>query len=78
MITKQALDGQALAIARRIPLALGHLRNADSRKNVRKGPTYPKRLDWIERAGMVTGPVAYLRSRRHEQRLAAGAGHPAP
>jgi GT2 family glycosyltransferase len=78
MITKQALDGQALAIARRIPLALRHLLSPDSRKNVRKGPAYPKRLDWIERAGMVTGPVAYLRSRRNEHRLAAGAGHPAP
>jgi GT2 family glycosyltransferase len=71
MLTKQALDGQAVAIARRIPAALRHLLAADSRKNVRKGPSYPRRLDWIERAGMLAGPSAYLRSRRHERRLAA-------
>jgi GT2 family glycosyltransferase len=73
MITKQALDGQALAIARRVPSALRHLRDPASRKNVRKGPGYPRSYDWIERAGMALGPVAYLRSLRHERRLAAAA-----
>jgi GT2 family glycosyltransferase len=78
MITKQALDGQALAIARRVPLALRHLRDPASRKNVRKAPDYPRIFDWIERAGMVVGPFAYLRSRRHERRLAdAGTKEPA-
>ena len=78
MITKQALDGQALAIARRLPLALRHLRDPSSRKNVRKAPEYPRSFDWIERAGMVVGPFAYLRSRRHERRLAdAAATEPA-
>ena len=77
MITKQALDGQALAIARRVPLALRHLRDPASRKNVRKGPDYPRVFDWIERAGMVAGPLAYLRSPRHERRLAAGGNKPA-
>jgi hypothetical protein len=76
MITKQALDGQALAIARRVPLALRHLRDPASRKNVRKAPDYPRVFDWIERAGMVVGPFAYLRSRRHERRLAAAATEP--
>jgi GT2 family glycosyltransferase len=69
MITKQALDGQATAIARRVPLALRHLRDPASRKNVRKGPGYPRSYDWIERAGMAVGPVAYLRSRRRERKL---------
>jgi GT2 family glycosyltransferase len=55
MITKQALDGQALAIARRVPLALRHLRDP----------------------GMLAGPLAYLRARRHERRLAAGQNKPA-
>jgi GT2 family glycosyltransferase len=73
MITKQALDGQAVAIARRVPLALRHLRDPASRKNVRKGPEYPRIFDWIERAGMLVGPSSYLRSRRHERRLAAQA-----
>jgi GT2 family glycosyltransferase len=72
MITKQALDGQAVAIARRVPLAVRHLVDPASRKNVRKGPAYPRSYDWIERAGMAVGPVAYLRSRWHERRLAAG------
>jgi GT2 family glycosyltransferase len=69
MVTKQALDGQALAIVRRIPLALRHLRDPGSRKNVGKGPGYPRSYDWIERAGMAVGPVAYLRSRRRERKL---------
>jgi O-antigen biosynthesis protein len=77
MITKQALDGQALAIARRVPLALRHLRDPESRKNVRKTPDYPRIFDWIERAGMVAGPFAYLRARRHERRLAAAENEPA-
>ena len=72
MLTKQALNGQALAIARRIPPALKHLFDHDSRKNVRKGPSYPRQLDWVERVGMLVGPIAYLRSRRHERRLAGG------
>jgi GT2 family glycosyltransferase len=79
MITKQALAGQALAIARRVPLALRHLRDPASRKNVRKGDDYPRSYDWIERAGMAAGPLAYLRSMRRERRLAAGApGAPLP
>ena len=73
MITKQALGGQTIAIARRIAPALRHLRDPQSRKNVRKDHAYPRRYDWIERAGMAVGPMAYLRSRRHERRLAAGA-----
>ena len=77
MITKQAFDGQALAIARRVPLALRHLRDPASRKNVRKTPDYPRVFDWIERAGMVAGPLAYLRARHHERRLAAGGNKPA-
>lgn len=71
MLTKQMLDGQAATMARRLPAALHHLRDPDSRKNVGKGPSYPQRLDWIERAGMLVGPLAYVRSRRYERRLAA-------
>jgi GT2 family glycosyltransferase len=73
MIAKQALDGQMFAIARRLPLALRHLRDPSSRKNVRKGPEYPRIFDWIERAGMLVGPIAYLRSRWHERRIARAA-----
>ncbi len=70
MLAKQALNGQALSIARRMPPAVRHLLAHDSRKNVRKGPSYPRQLDWFERIGMLVGPIAYVRSRRHERRLA--------
>lgn len=69
MLTKQMLSGHALAVLRRIPRALWFLVDPSSRKNVRKGPEYPRSYDWLERRGMLAGPVAYLRSRRHERRL---------
>ena len=73
MLTKQMLTGQAWAILRRVPRALWFLVDPSSRKNVRKGPEYPRHFDWLERAGMLAGPLAYLRSRRHESRLRAAA-----
>jgi hypothetical protein len=71
MITKQMVTGQALAVLRRIPRAVRFLRDPTSRKNVRKGDTYDRRYDWIERAGIAYGPVAYLRSRQQQRRAHA-------
>ncbi|MGH2852129.1 MAG: glycosyltransferase, partial [Solirubrobacteraceae bacterium] len=68
MITKQMASGQALAVLRRIPRAIRFLRDPTSRKNVRKGDTYDRRYDWIERAGIAYGPVAYFRSRMQQRR----------
>ena len=68
MVTKQMLDGQALAVLRRMPAALAFLRDPVSRKNVRKGPEYPWYFDWIERVGLLAGPTSYLASRRDQRR----------
>jgi GT2 family glycosyltransferase len=70
MVTKQMVGGQALAVLRRLPRALRFLRDPSSRKNVRKGPSYDRRYDWIELAGIATGPFAYLASRRQQRRYA--------
>jgi hypothetical protein len=69
MMTKQLMDGHTRAILQRVPAAVRFLRDPDSRKNVRKGSAYPREFDWIERAGFLAGPFAYLASRLAEQRL---------
>ena len=76
MMTKQMVDGHARAILGRVPAGLRFIRDPASRKNVRKGPAYPKQFDWIERAGMAAGPIAYLASRREQRRIAASATRP--
>ena len=76
MMTKQMLDGHTRAILGRVPAGLRFVRDPASRKNVRKGPAYPKRFDWIERAGMAAGPIAYLASRREQRRVVASANRP--
>jgi GT2 family glycosyltransferase len=78
MMTKQMLEGHARAILRRVPAGLRFVRDPESRKNVRKGPAYPKYFDWIERAGFVAGPLAYLASRRQQRRLARAAAAATP
>jgi GT2 family glycosyltransferase len=67
MVMKQMVAGQALAVLRRLPRALRYLLDPTSRKNVRKGPEYDHRYDWIERAGIAAGPFAYLASRRQQR-----------
>ncbi len=70
MVMKQMVAGQALAVLRRLPRALRYLRDPSSRKNVRKGPSYERRYDWIELAGIAAGPFAYLASRQQQRRYA--------
>jgi GT2 family glycosyltransferase len=77
MMTKQMMEGHARAILQRVPAGLRFVRDPASRKNVRKGPAYPRYFDWIERAGFAAGPLAYLASRRQQRRLGAGAARPA-
>jgi GT2 family glycosyltransferase len=77
MMTKQMMEGHARAILQRVPAGLRFVRDPDSRKNVRKGPAYPRYFDWIERAGFAAGPLAYLASRRQQRRLGATAARPA-
>ena len=40
-----------------------HALNPASDKNKRKNEHFPHQLTWLERAGMLAGPVAYVRSR---------------
>jgi hypothetical protein len=41
---------------------------SDSPKNAKKIGTYPRRLDLYELAGLLYGPLAYLRSRSRQRR----------
>ena len=70
VMTKFAAHGHALRILRRVPAGLRFLRDPQSRKNAGKPREYPRRLDWIEYAGMALGPFAYAASRRRTARLA--------
>lgn len=70
VMTKFAANGHARRILRRVPAGLRFLRDPQSRKNARKRDEYPRRLDWIEYAGMALGPVAYAASRRRTARMA--------
>ena len=71
MFTKQTLHGNAVEMMRRVPAAIGFLRDPPSRKDARKGPGYPGHYDWIERIGMAAGPLAYLGSRWAQRRCNA-------
>jgi GT2 family glycosyltransferase len=62
-LTKQLLTGpERLRLLRSIPAGVRYALNPGSRKNVGKGPDYPRRLDTLERLGMLVGPAAYLAS----------------
>jgi GT2 family glycosyltransferase len=63
----------ALDIAIRVPYGLLYLLRPGSQKNKKKRADYPKELNWIERKGMLAGPLAYLRSRWHVHKLAHAA-----
>jgi GT2 family glycosyltransferase len=50
-------------MVRRAPQALRHLLAGDSPKNAGISAGYPRELVWRERLGVLTGPIAYARSR---------------
>jgi glycosyltransferase involved in cell wall biosynthesis len=54
----------------RLPYGLAYALSPQSGKNAKRGPDYPKELTTVERKGMLCGPLAYLRSRRHARRIA--------
>jgi GT2 family glycosyltransferase len=78
-LTKQLLVGPARReLLRATPAGVRHATDPGSRKNVAKTAAYPRRLDWLERLGMLAGPLAYLLSglvtalrRRREETPAA-------
>jgi len=62
-VAKQALLGPARReLLRAVPAGVRHATDASSRKNAAKTDAYPRHLDWLERAGMAVGPVAYALS----------------
>ena len=64
MLTKHALFGaDRRDMLSRAVGGVSHILDPGSRKNAGKHAGYPRGLDTLERAGMLLGPVAYLRSR---------------
>jgi GT2 family glycosyltransferase len=69
MLSKQVARGPGrLGLIRRFPSALRYLLNPASRKNAGKGGDFPRRLDALERLGLLVGPLAYVSSRRRVDR----------
>lgn len=65
-VTKWLVEDGDVArdVVRRIPAGLHHVLHASSAKNQHKTAFYPSQLTWLERFGMLVGPIAYYRSRR--------------
>jgi O-antigen biosynthesis protein len=64
MLTKHALFGAARRdMLSRVVGGVRHILDPGSRKNAAKHAGYPRGLDALERAGMLLGPAAYVRSR---------------
>ena len=63
MLTKHLISPDSRReVLRRIPAAVRHLRDPASREQEGECEGYPRRLDAIERVGMLYGPVAYARA----------------
>lgn len=54
----------AVDFARKLPAGIRWMLSSDSHINKHKREDYPSELVWVERRGMVYGPLAYARSRR--------------
>jgi GT2 family glycosyltransferase len=75
---KQLVRGPARQeLLRSVPAGIRHARDPGSRKNAAKTDRYPHRLDWLERAGMLVGPFAYLVSSASGGRPPLRQGNPA-
>jgi cellulose synthase/poly-beta-1,6-N-acetylglucosamine synthase-like glycosyltransferase len=68
MMTRRVIHSPAerRSVARALPAAVRHVLAADSPKNAKKTGTYPLRFSLLEIAGLLYGPVAYLRSRSRQ------------
>jgi GT2 family glycosyltransferase len=63
MLAKHLIRGpKRLELVCAVPGGLRYLRDPASRKNAGKPADYPARLTWLERLGMLIGPVAYVLS----------------
>lgn len=76
-LTKALLEDPRLIfdLTRKLPGGLVYLLSSQSAKNAKKQVNYPQELTKIERRGMLYAPIAYLRSRRHAQRITKEFGH---
>jgi O-antigen biosynthesis protein len=62
-LAKQLLVGpNRMELLRVVPDGIHYARDPTSRKNLAKPPDYPRRLDWLERLGILMGPPAYVMS----------------
>ena len=63
MLTKQLAVGPGRRdLLEAVPAGIRYARDPASRKNAAKQADFPRRLDWIERLGMLAGPAAYAAS----------------
>jgi GT2 family glycosyltransferase len=62
-LTKQVVTGpERLQLLRAVPAGIRYLLDPASSKNAGKTTAYPRRLEWLERLGMLVGPAGYLAS----------------
>jgi GT2 family glycosyltransferase len=62
-LAKQLVAGpKRRELVRAVPAGIRYARDPASRKNAGKPRNFPRRLNWLERLGMLTGPFAYLTS----------------
>jgi GT2 family glycosyltransferase len=63
LLAKQLVRGpERSRLVRAVPAGVRYARDPDSRKNAGKPQDFPRRLDWLERLGLLIGPLAYLLS----------------
>jgi GT2 family glycosyltransferase len=63
LLGRQFITGpERLDLLRAIPAGMRYSLGEESRKNAGKPVDYPRRLDWLERAGLLVGPFAYALS----------------
>jgi GT2 family glycosyltransferase len=69
-LTKMVIDEprRLPALSVRAPRGIVYALSRRSPKNASRSEDYPAELKWLERKGMLFGPVAYLRSRRQARR----------
>ncbi len=60
-LTKQLVAGpDRRQLVRAVPAGIAYARDPESRKNAGTSEGYPRRLRWLERLGMLVGPLAYM------------------
>jgi glycosyltransferase involved in cell wall biosynthesis len=64
MLGRQFFTGpDRLELLRAVPSGMRQSLDRGARRNAAKRADYPRRLDWLERAGLLVGPFAYIASR---------------